>query len=492
MAFPAESSFKDRPAGSRAEDLTLSQPLRFPCGGLGPIFALVDAVSIILASFVGAGGYQLFILGAAWNLHFHIGAGITAAVLYLLIGRSSGFYQVADIISSRRETSQILWQWFLTSLSLALLAFLFGIGIQFSRVSIIGFVTLALPLLFASRNLMKTAATFAVSRNRVQGRRVIVVGLRDEFAALRETDLLRRFGLTEVGRIALPNHRDQALGRGKTDTASLDQALIDARDRGAEEIVLALCWNDLRSVELARDWLSSSPLPVRLLPDQKVRYFTDNPAFSVGRSHSIEIHRAPLSKFERASKRVLDVAVASAALIFLLPVMLMVALAIKLESSGPVLFRQQRAGFNSKRFSIFKFRTMVVMEDGDTITQVTRLDPRVTRIGRILRATSIDELPQLFNVLGGEMSLIGPRPHAIAHDSFYGNLLSDYAFRHHVKPGMTGWAQVNGCRGRTSRVEHMQSRVDLDLWYIKNWSLRLDLWILLKTFVEVARRRNAY
>jgi Undecaprenyl-phosphate glucose phosphotransferase len=451
----------------------------------------VDAISIVLASFLGAGGYQLLILGTAWNLDFHIGAGIVAALLYLLIGKSFGFYQVADILSSRRKTLQILRQWFLTCLSLALLAFLFKIGIEFSRVAIIGFATLALPLLFASRDLMKTAVTSAVTRNRVRGRRVIVVGLRDEFAALRETDLLNRFGLTEVGRIAFPNHRDQALSWGKK-AASLDQALIDARDRGAEEIVLALCWNDPRSIELARDWLRCSPLPVRLLPDQKVRYFTENPAFSVGRSLSIEIHRAPLSKFERASKRALDIAVACVALIFLLPVMLVAALTIKLESGGPVLFRQQRVGFNSKRFSIFKLRTMDVAEDGDTIAQVKRFDPRVTRVGRILRATSIDELPQLFNVLSGEMSLIGPRPHAIAHDSFYGNLLSEYAFRHHVKPGMTGWAQVNGCRGRTPRVEHMQSRLDLDLWYIKNWSVGLDLWILLKTVVEVARRRNAY
>jgi Undecaprenyl-phosphate glucose phosphotransferase len=488
MAIPAESYFQAQPAGSFAA----SQPLRFPCAAIGPMFAFVDAVSIVLASFVGAAGYQFLILGTAWNLDSHIGAGIIAALLYLLIGKSSGFYQVADILSPRRKNSQILRQWFLTCLSLALLAFLFRIGLQFSRVAIVGFATVALPLLFASRDLMKTVLTSVVSRNRVQGRRVIVVGLRDEFAALRETDLLHRYGLTEVGRIAFPNHRDRALSWGKTNTASLDQALIDARDRGAEEIVLAFCWSDPRSIELARDWLRSSPLPVRLLPDQKVRYFTENPAFSVGRSHSIEIHRAPLSKFERASKRALDIAVACIALILLLPVLLVVALTIKFESSGPVLFRQQRAGFNAKRFSIFKFRTMVVMEDGDTIAQVRRFDPRVTGIGRILRATSIDELPQLFNVLGGQMSLIGPRPHAIAHDSLYGNLLSDYAFRHHVKPGMTGWAQVNGCRGATPRVEHMQRRLDLDLWYIKNWSLGLDLWILLKTIVEVARRRNAY
>ena len=258
MAFPAESYLQRQPAGSGAE----SQPLWFPCGAIGPILALVDAASIVLASFVGAGGYQLLILGTAWNLDSHIGAGIVAALLYLLIGKSFGFYQVADILSPRRENSQILRQWLLTCLSLALLAFLFRIGLHFSRVGIIGFATVALPLLFASRDLMKTVMTSAVNRNRVRGRRVIVVGLRDEFAALRETDLLHRYGLTEVERIAFPNHRDRALSWGNANTASLDKALVDARDRGAEEIVLALCWNDLRSIELARDWLRSSPLPV--------------------------------------------------------------------------------------------------------------------------------------------------------------------------------------------------------------------------------------
>jgi Undecaprenyl-phosphate glucose phosphotransferase len=488
MAVPAESYVQDRPSGSGAE----SEPLRCPCSAIGPIFALMDAASIVLASFVSAGGYEFLVLGTAWNLDFHVGAGVAAALIYAFIGRSSGFYQVSDILSRRRETSQILWRWFLTSLSLTLLAFLFRIGNDFSRVSFISFATIGLPFLLASRNLMKAVVFLAVRRNRMQGRRVIVVGSRDELAAFRETDLLHRFGLTEVERIAFPNHRDHVLSWGKTNRTSLDQALIAARDRGAEEIVLALCWNDLRSIELARDWLRSSPLSLRLLPDQKVRYFTENPGFSVNRSLLIEIHRAPLSKFERASKRAVDVAVACVALFLLLPVILIVALSIKLDSSGPILFRQQRAGFNSKRFCIFKFRTMIVMEDGDTIAQVRRFDPRVTRLGQILRATSIDELPQLFNVLRGEMSLIGPRPHAIAHDGFYGNLLSDYAFRHHVKPGMTGWAQVNGCRGRTSKLEHMQNRVNLDLWYIKNWSLGLDLWILLKTVVEVARRRNAY
>ena len=221
-------------------------------------------------------------------------------------------------------------------------------------------------------------------------------------------------------------------------------------------------------------------------------YLTTHPAFSVRRSRAIEIPRTPLSAFEQAAKRVLDIVLASLALMVLSPMMLLTALAIKLESPGPALFRQQRSGFNAKRFLIFKFRTMTVMEEGDNVIQATRHDPRVTGLGRLLRACSADELPQLFNVLLGDMSLVGPRPHAVAHDSYYGKLLSDYASRHHVKPGITGWAQIQGCRGPTVQIELMKNRLDCDLWYIDNWSLALDLLILAGTVVELLRPRNAY
>ena len=158
----------------------------------------------------------------------------------------------------------------------------------------------------------------------------------------------------------------------------------------------------------------------------------------------------------------------------------------------PVIFRQRRKGFNGKEFVMLKFRTMRVQEDGPVVVQATREDPRVTSIGRFLRAASIDELPQLLNVLRGEMSLIGPRPHALAHDSYFEKILEGYAFRHHVKPGLTGWAQCNGSRGATPTVEDIAERVKLDLWYVNNWSLWLDVQILIKTFFEVARKRNAY
>jgi Undecaprenyl-phosphate glucose phosphotransferase len=467
------------------------QRVHFPCVAIGPVFAVADCVAIICASLLGASGYQLAISGVPWNLHFHIGAGFAAALLYLLVGRASGFYQAATIFSFRRHTAAIIWQWFLTDLLLALLAFLFRIGIEFSRGSIICFAVLGLASLLASRALMKAVLAAAVRSGRVHGRRVVLVGLRDELAAISQADLLRRFGLTEVERVAFPRG-NWSLAADKSILASLDDALALARDRSAAEIVLALHWSDTRSIDLIRDRLRTSPLPVQILPDQKVRHLIGNPAFSVKHSLAIELQRAPLSQFELFAKRVLDITGASVALLMLSPLMLLTALAIKLESSGPVLFQQQRSGFNAKRFLIFKFRTMSVMEDGDNVTQATRHDPRISKFGGVLRATSVDELPQLFNVLLGDMSLVGPRPHAVAHDGHYGKLLSDYAFRHHVKPGITGWAQIHGCRGGTAQVELMKRRLDFDLWYINNWNLGLDLLILFRTFAEVLRHRNAY
>jgi undecaprenyl-phosphate galactose phosphotransferase/putative colanic acid biosynthesis UDP-glucose lipid carrier transferase len=463
------------------------------CSSLGHAFATVDAVTVLLASVLGAKGYEFLISGAPWNLHFHVGAGAAGALVYVLIGRSSGYYQVSGLLSSsRRDSTDALWHWLLTSLSLALVAFLFKIGVDFSRGAIFSFFGVAFVLLFSTRSLMKRTLLWAVRAGRVHGQRIVLVGLRDELAVISPIDLLRRFGLTEIARVALPNNGNWSSVANNGVLASLNDSLVVARERDAEEIVLALNWNDTRSIDLIRERLRSSPLPVQLLPDSKVRYLTNHPAFSVGRSLSIEIQRAPLTDLERRAKRVFDIVGALIALLLLAPLMLVTALLIKLDSPGPVLFRQQRSGFNAKRFHIFKFRTMSVMEDGAAVSQATRNDPRVTKFGRILRATSVDELPQLFNVLLGDMSLVGPRPHALAHDDEYSRVIADYAYRHHVKPGITGWAQIHGCRGETAQVESMQRRLDLDLWYIGNWQWWLDVVILFRTVIEVLRHRNAY
>lgn len=191
------------------------------------------------------------------------------------------------------------------------------------------------------------------------------------------------------------------------------------------------------------------------------------------------------------SKRTLDLAVAIPAVLLLSPLLLLIALLITIDSSGPVFFRQQRSGACGRVFEILKFRTMHVMENGAEVKQAVADDPRTTRLGRFLRHYSLDELPQLLNVVNGDMSLVGPRPHAQAHDAYYGARIAQYGCRFAVKPGMTGWAQINGLRGPTPTLDTMEARINHDVWYVKNASFALDLKILLKTPFAIVNPRNA-
>jgi Undecaprenyl-phosphate glucose phosphotransferase len=234
------------------------------------------------------------------------------------------------------------------------------------------------------------------------------------------------------------------------------------------------------------------PATIHLAPDHAPAW-TWNPVVArVGQMHTIRLSRAPLTLRDRALKRAFDFVVASTLLVLLAPVFAAIALCIKLDSPGPVMFRQRRHGFNQREFRVFKFRTMTTLEDGAVIRQATRGDRRVTRVGRILRATNLDELPQLLNVILGNMSLVGPRPHAIAHNNEYEEQIRLYARRHNVKPGITGWAQVNGYRGETNSIEKMYRRVEHDLYYIDHWSLIFDVKIMIMTVFSARSYRNAY
>jgi putative colanic acid biosynthesis UDP-glucose lipid carrier transferase len=199
------------------------------------------------------------------------------------------------------------------------------------------------------------------------------------------------------------------------------------------------------------------------------------------------VNLVPLSESNVLLKSMLDYAVALVGLIVLAPLLAVVALAIKIDSPGPVFFRQRRYGQNNSIFRIFKFRTMAVTEDGPTVKQAERDDPRVTRMGRILRRTSIDELPQLLNVLTGDMSIVGPRPHALAHDQLFEQKLDLFSRRRRVRPGLTGWAQVHGFRGETKTTEDIRSRMQHDLYYIDNWSIWLDIEIITRTVFVLFR-----
>jgi putative colanic acid biosynthesis UDP-glucose lipid carrier transferase len=191
-------------------------------------------------------------------------------------------------------------------------------------------------------------------------------------------------------------------------------------------------------------------------------------------------------------KRASDIVLASAILALILPVMVAVAIGIKLSSPGPILFRQRRYGLDGKEIIVYKFRSMTVLEDGNVIRQATRNDGRVTRFGALLRRTSLDELPQFFNVLQGRMSVVGPRPHAVAHNEMYRRLIKGYMIRHKVRPGITGLAQVNGLRGETDTLDKMQARIEHDLAYLRSWSLQLDLQIVVKTVFVLLKKQNAF
>jgi undecaprenyl-phosphate galactose phosphotransferase/putative colanic acid biosynthesis UDP-glucose lipid carrier transferase len=245
---------------------------------------------------------------------------------------------------------------------------------------------------------------------------------------------------------------------------------------------LVLPWSRVHIIRQVVGLLRSSPRAIRLYPDQNTRdILLQKRESNFDPYLSVEVQPEPLSRLDRSVKRGFDIAIALCALVISSPILAIAAILIKLDSPGPFLFRQTRWGFDDREFKIWKFRTMTVMEDGAKVVQAQRNDRRVTRMGRILRRTSIDELPQLFNVLNGDMSIVGPRPHAVAHDREYGELITEYARRRHVKPGLTGLAQVFGLRGETKTPKQMELRVEKDLWYVNNWSLWLDLKIVVMT-----------
>jgi putative colanic acid biosynthesis UDP-glucose lipid carrier transferase len=240
------------------------------------------------------------------------------------------------------------------------------------------------------------------------------------------------------------------------------------------------------------DEIKDSTASVYFVPDIFITDLINARVDDINGMPVMAVCESPIVGFSAVFKRGFDLLFAALALLVLAPAMLLIAVGIKLGSRGPVLFRQRRYGLDGRQIQVWKFRTMTVVEDGAVVQQAVEGDRRVTRLGAFLRASSLDELPQLCNVLGGSMSLVGPRPHAVAHNEQYRGLIKGYMVRHKVKPGITGWAQVNGLRGQTDSVDKMRRRIEYDIEYLRRWSLGFDLLILAKTVAVVLRRTNAY
>ena len=268
----------------------------------------------------------------------------------------------------------------------------------------------------------------------------------------------------------------------------LEELRTAMSERQFGTIIIALPASDKQAIQTAVKSLACYSAELLLCSDLSHYPVSVSGSRTFGNLRMDVINVVPGSEFSRVAKPLLDYTLAAAGLVLLAPLLAIIAVAIKLDSHGPIFFRQRRYGQNNQVFRIFKFRTMTVAEDGAVVVQAKRNDARVTRVGRLLRSTSLDELPQLLNVLRAEMSLVGPRPHAIAHDEAFEEKLDSFSRRRRVLPGITGWAQVNGYRGETKTIDDLRSRMLHDLYYIDNWSIWLDLEIIARTLLVATRR----
>jgi Undecaprenyl-phosphate glucose phosphotransferase len=342
------------------------------------------------------------------------------------------------------------------------------------------------------RRLLVQATLFASHTGIVAAKRIFVVGAEPRVSAFLQRYRPSNLGVEVAGCCflsLLPGRLSpgglEALGQ------ELERALILARETSPDAIVLLAPWTAADAVRHSADKFGTLPAELHLGPDRMLEEFCNAELLRLGPISTLQLTAAPLGTMELLTKRLFDIVVSTVALTVLSPLFLALACLIKLDSPGPAFFRQRRYGYNQRTFRIVKFRTMRVMEDGKLVPQATRDDQRVTRFGRGLRRWNVDELPQLVNVLRGDMSLVGPRPHALSHNLEYEQKIRLYARRHNVKPGITGWAQVHGFRGETDAIR-MRKRVEHDLYYIEHWSLWLDVKIILRTVLSPRSYRNAY
>jgi Undecaprenyl-phosphate glucose phosphotransferase len=388
----------------------------------------------------------------------------------LFVSMVTVFLLLFSVLFSLKEAEEIPVRWHLAFLGAA------AVGVFLTRV-------------------IARAILARLSRAQAMGRRMVVLGVGEQSARF-----LRHLARTNPYFIKLDGvfsyHGAQTVEEiaGQRVVGGVDELFARVRAGQIDDIVVAMPWNSDRQLTETVERLKELPVNVYLSTDLAGYELAFKPVVGdISKLPVFEVVQRPISGWSAALKMAEDYVLASLGLLLISPLLLIVAAAIKLDSPGPVLFRQARLGFNNNVFYIYKFRSMRHDPNAEQVVrQATKGDPRVTRVGRIIRATSIDELPQLLNVLEGTMSLVGPRPHALSHNEEYGRQIRGYFARHRVKPGITGWAQVNGLRGETEVLEKMEARIRHDVYYAENWSLFLDMKILVLTVLTVFFQKSAY
>ncbi|MBV8835286.1 MAG: exopolysaccharide biosynthesis polyprenyl glycosylphosphotransferase [Alphaproteobacteria bacterium] len=453
---------------------------------VGVAAVLADVATIVAVSVLVGLGYHLEMYGTLGPVPGFVALGTSAASIFVLPGLFRGEYELTHYLSFSQHAARAFAYWNVTFVALLALAFVTRALEDYSRASMILFYLAGLPTLVLVRYALVSTVILGSRAGIVTAQRVFLIGTAEDITAFVRRYQPWNLGLHAVGAAPLtrvdPSISPQE--RAQTLAADLRGALESARRLHPEAVYIVGPWSETGMIEACVDEFLKMPVEIHLGPERVLDRFDSVRIAKHGSMASLQLTRAPLNWSERMLKRLFDVTAAAGVLIVLSPLLALTALAIYCESGRPLLFRQRRYGFNQQEFRIIKFRTMTTMEDGDVVPQARRNDPRVTRLGRLLRKWNIDELPQLINVLKGDMSLVGPRPHALSHNREYEQKIALYARRHNVLPGITGWAQVNGFRGETDTDEKMKRRVECDLHYIDNWSLWLDLRIIFMTLLS--------
>jgi putative colanic acid biosynthesis UDP-glucose lipid carrier transferase len=442
---------------------------------------IIDSAIILAALWVCTKGY-----GVALKLQYQL-AGLAAVIGFQFFAEWHALYGSWRADSIRHESWAIMSTWLFNCSMLLALFFFSKTAVDFSRVAILEWELVVPVLLMVERVFLR----YSLRRFREVGfnsRSVAIVGWGRSAGQL--VDLISAspwMGLhIENMYDTLENAGDD---ESSQDIVNLLQRVSDGK---IDCVYITYPMQQEDRIRQLVAYLSDSTVSVYIVPDVFVTDLLHARWNNVGNIPLVSIFESPFYGLNRLIKRMEDIVLGSVILLLISPLMLLIAIIVKIDSAGPVLFKQRRYGLNGQVIEVWKFRSMIVLEDGMNITQARKNDPRITKVGAFLRKTSLDELPQFINVLQGKMSIVGPRPHAVAHNEQYRKLINGYMLRHKIKPGITGLAQVKGWRGETDTMEKMQMRVNYDLEYLNKWSIWLDLEIIVRTIVGGMLGKNAF
>jgi putative colanic acid biosynthesis UDP-glucose lipid carrier transferase len=460
---------------------------------ISDLIGIVDGAVAAVTGLVTGVFYDTFVHGLSGGIARVAGLSLLGAVIFTALGFRANAYDLNKLRRFTHEGAALLARWSIAVLILVAAAFLIKIADATSRGWLLVWYGASCLDLLLMRIGWRQIARRVFQSSPALRRRVAVVGANE--TAQRVCAQMRRLhaGVQIVGvydDLATDNRLAEIGPAGMVGT--VDDLIAQCRTESIDDVLITLPWSEESKIGEIIRRLRVLPCGVHLCPGVLGSQFTAAKMGILADAHVLEVTRRSMEGWATIWKILQDRLVAGFGVVLLLPLFLVIALLIKLESRGPVFFRQRRHGFNHHVFYIYKFRTMTVCEDGPAIVQAKCQDQRVTKIGAFLRRSSLDELPQLLNVLKGEMSLVGPRPHALAHDNEYARIIEGYSVRQRVLPGITGWAQVNGCRGETETPEKMRQRIKHDLYYVENWSPLFDLKILALTLRVLLVPKNAY